>query len=190
MALFFLSELYGPADLSKRYAEVDRLMPLAVRVLPVSGLEVIADAIEMDALSESLDADMMAALGEALEGLDDASYGAAYRQIGRAAERVKQIGLIGDLGLSLDRLAGLPMARGTLRRMRLPARLVGMGELQNFLERGFEAFHAMGGAAEFVSLIVSRETTLSKALFAGDDRLLGEAAAAWGTGGAWETGGA
>jgi hypothetical protein len=32
----------------------------------------------------------------------------------------------------------------------------------------------MGGAGEFVDLVVGRERNLLKALFAGDDRLLGE----------------
>jgi len=179
VALFFLSELYGPADLSERYAEIDRVMPLAVRVLPVSGLEVIADAVELDALSESLDADMMAALGPRLATTDNAAYGDAYRRTGRRADREKQIGLIGDLGRALDRLANLPIARGTLKRMHFPAKLVGLGDIQNFLERGFEVFHAMGGAEEFVATIAAREVTLSKALFAGDDRLLGIPATAW-----------
>src|SRR5580700_7549958 len=61
-ALFFLSELYGPADQSQRYAEIERVVPLTVMLLPLTGLEVVVNAVELDALSESLDADMVAAL--------------------------------------------------------------------------------------------------------------------------------
>jgi hypothetical protein len=179
-AIFFLSELYGPADLSKRYVEFERVLPVTVKILPAAGLEVVADAVELDALSESLDAEMVAALGPRLAVLDDAAYADAYRQTNRRADREKQIGLIRDLGLALDRLSKLPMVPGTLKKMRVPAKFAGLSELQNFLQRGFEAFSAMAGTEEFVNTIVSRETKLSKALFAGDDRLLGYPASAWG----------
>jgi hypothetical protein len=178
-ALFFLSELYGPADQSQRYAEIERVVPLTVMLLPVAGLEVVVNAVELDALSESLDADMVAALGPRLTTLDDAAYGDAYRQSGRRTDREKQIGLIQDLGLALDHLSKLPMVPGTLKRMRVPAKLAGLGELQNFLQRGFQVFSAMEGTEEFVNIIVSREVRLSKALFAGDDRLLGHRGSAW-----------
>jgi hypothetical protein len=181
-AVFFLSELYGPADRSKRYAEIERVMPLTVKILPVAGLEVVADAVELDALSESLDADMIEALGPRLNVLDDAAYGDAYRQTGRRADRAKQIGLIHDLGLALDRLSHLPMVPGTLKKMRLPAKIAGLSELQNFLQCGFEAFSEMQGTEEFVTTIVAREVKLSEALFAGDVLLLGHPATVWDTG--------
>ena len=63
-ATFFLSEIYGPKDLSRHEEEVRRILPLMSKVLPVAGLETVCDAIELNALSESLDADMVAALGE------------------------------------------------------------------------------------------------------------------------------
>lgn len=178
-ALFFLTDLYGPQDLSKRYAEAERVVPLMVTMLPASALAVIADAVELDALCESLDADMVAALGQRLFTLDDPAYAEAYRQIGRRQDRQKQIGLIRDLGMTLDHLAHLPMVGGALRRMHIPAKMVGLGELQCFLERGFLAFSAMNGADQFVKLVFTRETALSEALFAGDDSLLGRPAAAW-----------
>jgi hypothetical protein len=176
-ATFFLSELYGPADQSGRWAEIERVMPLTVTLLPVAGLEVVADAVELDTLSESLDADMAAALGP--RPLDDAAYGDAYRQTGRHGDREKQIGLIHDLGMALDHLSKLPMVPATLKAMRVPAKFAGLGGLQNFLQRGFQAFSAMAGTEEFVNTIVAREVKLSKAMFAGNDRLLGCPASGW-----------
>jgi hypothetical protein len=58
--------------------------------------------------------------------------------------------------------------------MRKPARLAGLSKLQSFLERGFAAFRKMGGADEFLRLVIARERKLLNALFAGDDSLLGE----------------
>jgi hypothetical protein len=64
----------------------------------------------------------------------------------------------------------------TLKVMRTPARLGGLGELQDFIERGYTAFGAMrGGAGEFVTTIVARERAISEALLAGDDAALSRA---------------
>ena len=57
-----------------------------------------------------------------------------------------------------------PLLRHTLRLMRGPARAAGLGELQRFLESGFDTFKAMGGAREFLSIIAARERALARAL--------------------------
>jgi hypothetical protein len=51
--------------------------------------------------------------------------------------------------------------------MRQPARLAGLTGLQDFLERGFGAFRAMGGAEEFLRTIESRETQIMDAIVGG-----------------------
>jgi hypothetical protein len=46
--------------------------------------------------------------------------------------------------------------------------MAGLQDLQDFLERGFEAFRAMGGAEEFLALIRERETEILNRLFSGE----------------------
>ena len=105
--------------------------------------------------------------------ITDALYGEAYRGVGRAQDRERQIDLIALLGEALDKLTHIPFTGTTPKMMRTPAQLAGLGELQAFLERGYAAFGAMrGGAGEFVSIIVTRERAISRALFAGDDDAL------------------
>ena len=58
--------------------------------------------------------------------------------------------------------------RNSLRLMRGPARAAGLGELQGFLESGFEAFRAMHGAQEFLGRVEAREQRLNQALFDAD----------------------
>jgi len=171
-ATFFLTDIYGANDPTVRDAEIRRVLPVAVKLLPPAGLETVADAIELDALSEELDAAMVAALGKRIAAVDAASYGSAYRKVDRRRDREHQIDLIQHLGQSLDRLARRPFVTTTLGMMRKPAQLAGLSELQSFLERGYAAFHKMGGADEFLTLIIERERTVLKALFAGDDSLL------------------
>ncbi len=176
-ASFFLSDIYGPKDLSRHEVEVRRILPIMRKVLPAAGLETVADALQLNNLSETLDAAMVRALGPEVESLDHASYGRAYRKVGRREERERQIDLIAHLGRSLDRLTRQPFVGKALSLMRKPATMAGLGELQDFLERGFAAFLGMGGAEEFLDLVVSRERAVLQALFAGDDRLVASRAA-------------
>ncbi|HXZ46373.1 MAG TPA: hypothetical protein VEH02_06565 [Pseudolabrys sp.] len=133
----------------------------------------MADAIELDALSEDLDSAMIAALGTQVKSLNAAAYGSAYRKVGRRNDREHQIELIQRLGQSLDRLARQPFISTTLALMRKPARLAGLSELQSFLERGYSAFQKMEDASEFLTKVITRERELLNALFAGNDSLLG-----------------
>ncbi|MGO9429963.1 FFLEELY motif protein [Rhodoblastus sp.] len=168
-AKFFLSDLYGPQEMGGRDAILQRVEPIMSKTLPVSGLDAIADAIELDALSESLDADMVAAMGEDVSHIDAASYGRAYRVTGRQGDRARQIDLIEHVGVSLEKLAQQRFIGAALAAMRKPARLAGFGDLQAFLERGFDGFRKMKRVAPFLDTVVSRERALSRALFAGDD---------------------
>ena len=82
----------------------ERVVPMMTKFLSDTGLETAADAIELDALSEDLDAAMVAVLGPHLTSLSAADYGRAYRKVGRRRDRQRQINLIQHLGQSLDRL--------------------------------------------------------------------------------------
>jgi hypothetical protein len=173
-ARFFFDELYGVKDFSSRDAELAKMIPTMARLLPASALGAIADAVELDALSEQLD-DAMGARLEALSaggeasppGLDDARYGELYRATGHRDLRARQIDLIEDIGQELDRLLAKPFLYRILKGMEAPARLAGLGQMQAFLVSGFEAFRAMKGADHFIRTIVSRERALMEQTFAG-----------------------
>jgi hypothetical protein len=172
-ATFFLTDLYGSTDLSKLAADVKRIVPVMTKFLPVAALETVADAIELQALSEELDIAMVKALGSRIRNLDATAYGRAYRKVDRRGDRERQIALIRDVGQALGRLINQPLVTSALGLMRKPAQLAGLGELQAFLERGHDAFRKMGDTKKFLGLIVSRERKLLKALLAGDDSPLG-----------------
>jgi hypothetical protein len=166
-ARFFLTDLYGPADLANRDALVQRVAPIMSKMLSVHALEVIADAIELDSLSESLDADMVEALGGNI--IDASAYARAYRQTGRPDDRSRQILLIEHLGASLDKLSRHRFIGSTLAMMRKPAAAAGFGDLQNLLERGYDSFRKMKTVKPFLDAVISREKAFSTALFAGND---------------------
>ncbi len=168
-AQFFLSDLYGPKDFSIRDEEVERVLPLLIKMLPGSALRTIVLAVELDALSEELDSAMVAVLCRAgqIECIDEDAYAAAYRSVGCQAERQRQIQLIQETGEALDRVARKPLLNGMLKLMRRPAQLAGLGELHEFLDRGFHAFRCMGSASDFLDAINRKEQQVSDNLFAG-----------------------
>jgi hypothetical protein len=163
-ALFFFDELYGAHDLSRRDADLERIIPTMQRVLPVNALQAITEAIVLDALSERLDTQMAQRLGPCF---DQAGYIAAYRDATSAAERARQLDLVQALGESLCELVRIPFLSATLGLMRGPARLAGLGDLQQFLERGFHAFKRMRQPQRFVATIAERERLAMQRIQAG-----------------------
>lgn len=167
-ARFFLDELYGPSDFARRDAQFARVVPALVRLFPHEIVQTVATLARLHALSESLDTEM--ALRLASTDLDAGAYAAAWRATGHAKDRELQIALTLDVASALDQLTRRALIRNSLRLMRGPARAAGLSELQAFLERGFDTFRAMGGAADFIKIVDKREHTLTAALF-GDTAL-------------------
>ena len=171
-ARFFLEDLYGPKDFSERDDEVARILPTMTRLLPVGAVHAFALAIELDCLSEQLDAALVGALrkGGAAEGrlvIDASRYAQAYRRCANKPERERQVALVGEIGVALDILARKPLIARAVKMMHGPAHAAGLGELHEFLERGFLAFRHMQGASEFLAVIDRRERRILEGLFAG-----------------------
>ena len=171
-ARFFLTDLYGPKDFSERDHEVERILPTMSATLPASGIHTVALAIEVDALSEELDAAMVAELrrARAMAKISEKAYAEAYRRCGRRAQRELQLKLIGEIGEALAALVRKPLVHAALRLMRGPAKLAGLAELHAFLEDGYNAFHTMGDSTEFLAAITTREEIILRQLFDGTAR--------------------
>jgi hypothetical protein len=163
---FFLDDLYGPKDFSGRDQAMMRILPVMSRILPRKAVDTAALAIELEALSEALDQRLSAALPPG--AIDSPAYAKAYRETSTRQEREHQIGLIDAVGQRLDALVAKPLVSRTLKLMRRPARAAGLGDLQDFLERGFAAFRGMEGAADFLAVVRQRETAILNRLFSGD----------------------
>ncbi len=170
-AVFFLTDLYGDRDFSGRDRDVARVMPLMSRILPHSLLGAAVDAVELEVLSHAFDLRMAAALAKILRageviGMD--SYAQAYREVGAPRLRRRQVELILGVGWTLDAAVKKHGVAKILRASRTPARLLGLSELQGFLERGFTSFEALGGAKDFLEAIGRSELAASQRLFAGE----------------------
>lgn len=169
-ARFFLTEVYGDHDFSRRDADIATVLPMMQRLLPGSLLDTVADGIELGALTHAFDLRVATALDESAPGrrLDDALYARAYRAVGLPRLRGHQIDLIQAVGSGLATTLRQPGIATLLRLSRGPARAMGLAQLQGFLERGVDAFRQLGDAPAFLDEIERSERLASARLFRGD----------------------
>ncbi len=169
---FFLHELYGPGDYRQRDAQFARVIPTLTRLFPAEVVDTVAKLAQLHALSERLDTRM----GEHLPSPEVTAreYAIAWRACGEPVARQQQIDLTMAVGESLDRLTRKPLLRQSLKLMRGPAQMAGLGALQTFLESGFDTFREMRGAGEFLSTVRHRESTLADDLFQANPLVLGQ----------------
>ncbi|HVI57621.1 MAG TPA: hypothetical protein VM619_01935 [Luteimonas sp.] len=175
-AEFFLGDVYGDHDFTRRDADIARVLPMMQRLLPEKLLGTVADAIELGALTQALDlriAQALEAIAPKRRRLDVALYGEAYRQVGLPRLRARQIGLIVAVGSGFGRALKLRGVAALLAFSRGPAKLAGLSELQGFLERGVAAFERLGDADAFVAEIGRAERRASGRLFAGEPEPFG-----------------
>src|SRR5262249_28288389 len=126
----------------------------------------------LHALSERLDTRMAEHLVST--EVTAREYAIAWRACGDPGARRQQIELTMAVGESLDRLTRKPLLRQSLKLMRGPAQMAGLGALRAFRERAFDTFRAMRGAADFLSTVRHREDTPARGLFQADAPPLGQ----------------
>ena len=163
---FFVEELYGPKDFSQRDADLVRVIPKLAKVLPDKAMNAMDDALSLNALSFDLDMAMAQYLQAHFpdESINRDNYALAYRHVGRIEDRTHQIDIISHLG---DQLADVIKIRGIgmlISLSRRPAKLAGLLALHEFLERGFDAFKALGDVQSFIQPVLVREKAIMQTL--------------------------
>lgn len=169
-AQFFLNELYGVIDYSKRDAQFARIAGAMSRLLPKQAISTAVELARLHLLTEQLDWKMAVAWRSAPSNdvLAEA-YVHAWKSVGHREEREQQLQLVLALGRDLSGLTQTPGLRLMLKLMRGPAVAAGLQELQEFLETGFDTFATLarhkGGTEAFLRLIEARESEVIRALF-------------------------
>ena len=164
-ATFFLTELYGHSDYSQRDAQFARIAGAIERLFPAKVMALALQLSEVHALTETLDW-QLAQAWQALPPLPPAPptpalaarYLACWRQVGRPADRDRQLQAVMALGWHLAEVVRIPGLRMALRLMRPPARAAGLSALQQVLEDGFDAFTSMGQPDSFLREVQTRES--------------------------------
>jgi hypothetical protein len=164
---FFLQDLYGPTDFSRRDAELARVVPALLRWFPSEVAQTVALVCELHALSEVLDLEMATHIRG--RPLTDGAYKRAWRAVSSPSQRRRQVELIVEVGAALAVHTKSRSLRHSLHLMRLPARLAGLSVLQRFLEHGFEVFGSLPNSSAFLNGIAQREYEYAAMQFDGTD---------------------
>ncbi len=159
---FFVDELYGPKDFSQRDADLARVIPMLVKVLPEKAIAALDNALYLNALSYDLDMAMVQAL--AGRSLNRQHYAQAYFAVGRESDRRSQIDGIRELGQRLNEVIQIRGVGMIIRFARKPAELAGLLTLHEFLEQGYLAFKGLGKIEGFITPVVETETAIMQQL--------------------------
>ena len=168
-ALFFLEELYSEKDYTLRDAQFARIASGLERLFPQQVVQTAVAMARLHHLTEELDLTLAQCWLSQGERNEAARYVAAWRAVGRRADRDRQLATVLEVGQELDRLTRTPGLRMMLKMMRGAARMLGLSALQQFLESGFDTFAAMGrkgdGSRYFLDTVRQREGGLIERLF-------------------------
>ncbi len=165
---FLLQDLLGAKDLSRQGLALRRAKSTMVRVLPDALLATVAKAVQLAALTLELDMRLAADLKSAgaeqatiTRQLVEAEMGVSELQ----AQYLQQTELVCIVGVEIESVVHKPFVATALKMCRKPAKLMGLAELQDYLERGFHAFRSMGGAREFLDCFRQREHEFLQRIF-------------------------
>jgi len=159
---FIVSDLMG-SGISARDADVARIIPIMVRLLPDNALQALASAMELNARTLAINLANCRDLSERTDiskGISERDFCATFRSTTSLEECLELIDLTIVLGHTLKRLVRSRMLRMTLRTMHYPAHAAGFSAMQDFLEKGYTTFHAIDDVDYFLGQFAERITTV------------------------------
>jgi hypothetical protein len=165
---FFLSDLYSPQDFSRRDAEIRRAIGFLRRALPEMMIRGLLKAIDLQDLSSTLDDALLEVMTKDMGLIDSftrSHYEKAYRMCANYDERMRQIGLIIEAGRILQSAHRIPFTGSALLLARLPVRMIGWGELHDFLQRGYDASAPVQDYEFFLHTVESRERAILNRIY-------------------------
>jgi hypothetical protein len=159
---FFFNSLYAPADFGLRNESFRTLHEWLGGIVGHDPVRVLAQAIELHDVTESLDDDMVVALRAAGTGasspkLTQQAWETAYVAVGRRLDRHHQADLIVDNGQVLELACRVPFVHTELRAFRPAAALLGWGHVVDFLMQGHEAITRARPIEPLLDAITGRE---------------------------------
>jgi len=169
-AIFFLEELYSERDYSHRDAQFAKVAAAVQHTFPAPVVDIAVTLAELHHMTEALDLEM-AHSWMALSQIPSpaARYQACWHEVGQQAKREWQLNTVLRIGSELSVLTRKVGLRWLLKMMRKPAELAGLGNLQNFLEAGFDHFGSLAkdpdAVKTFLLVIQKRESEWIKKLF-------------------------
>ena len=156
---FILDEVYGGIDLYDIALDIDRALPVAMRLFSDKVMETAAMALELNLLTAQLDLEMMKAhfIEFGFAEISEESYLEAYRLCDHFTVRKTQIELAQNLSLAIDQYIASKMIYMGFKMAKGPAYAAGLQALYGFMRKGFDVLRPLGGAQHFVARITQPE---------------------------------
>lgn len=169
--LFFLEDIYGGIDLTELSHQIERVMNKAFRILPEKVMTTSTYALEFNALSAELDEAMACFIFNEM-GVVDITFDVyieAFREAVDISLRHRQAALAKMLGQGLDKYVRSRLVYGTFKMVKRPAVKAGIGELYNFMDKGFDVMRPLGSAKGLIDAIVDEEVAIVDRIYEGND---------------------
>ncbi len=166
---FFAEDIYAARDYSQRNHDIERMYAFLQRFLPENVIRPLVLSVQLNHLTEELDQQLLEVLLNRLNwngSLTISLYAEAYRLCDNYARRVRQIELIHETGIAVDRAVNTPFSGTVLKVAKPPLERAGWSDLVGFMERGYKAFKQMRGANDFLNTIRSRELAILDRIYA------------------------
>ena len=168
-ATFFLQELYSERDYGDRDAQFAKVAGAIELTFPPQVVDVAVTLAELHKATEELDLKMANNWSNLAHETPATRYMAAWRLVGQRQLREWQLATVLTIGRELTVLTQKRGLRLLLKMMRKPAELAGLGDLQHFLESGFDHFGGLSknqvAAGHFLQAIQMRENLWIAYLF-------------------------
>lgn len=164
---FLLTDLYAPQAMTRRDDNIDRVFPKMVKWLPEHLLGTLAGLVELNLITQRLDLELAERIAPPLP---DAMPVSTYCQAFRASEpelRDRQLALVAEVGLELDRYVRNRSLGWLLSVARAPAEMAGLADLHSFMHRGHSAFRQMERVEVLIDRLVTRERQVMTNILAG-----------------------
>lgn len=165
---FLIDDLFGAGNLGARVHQLKTAEAAMLKTMPTALLRMLAEAIRLTTLIIETDiilAGYLRAQGAVAGDLTDVKLTKVCQESVDLDRYKVQIESVRVLGNEIDAVIHKPLVGTALRMCRKPAQLMGLGELQDFLERGFEAFRRMRGAGEFLAIFDEREKAFYERIY-------------------------
>lgn len=174
MAEYFLNRLYGGPDfdtLAEQIARLTKYAHKAEKLIPDNAIKTGTLGIELAILAVKLDEEVAIQLladHHANEPLTNEMMRVAYLKLDQGEQRLKQLHLLDQLGLGLDKYMRSFMVQAAFKMCRGPAHKYHFDVMYDFMQEGFTAMKPLKSAEKFVNDFTKVEREIVDKVHAGD----------------------
>jgi len=174
MADYFMNRLYGGPDFDVLASQIARLINnagMVEKIIPDSAIRTGFSGVELAVLAIRLDQDLAVELLNTYAPtmpLNDDIMRRAYLKLDQREPRLRQMALLDELGISLDKYVRSRMVKAAFKMAKGLAYKYKVGPMYDFVEEGFEAMKPLQSAQDFVNTFTAKEREIIAKVHAGD----------------------